>query len=338
MKADPDQPLIVSASRTKDMVHRSPGLLAEILLGRVPCRWGPHGPRGQVNPAHLHSVVLWTKDPRNLLDHSGLRNTLLKLHNRFEVQISLQLTATGLGGSFIEPGIPAWEDVFSNLSALFSQGWISPQAVVYRFDPFLSVRTPGGKLISNANISLFERLVSRFLSLGIPRVTASRADAVRYPRVAERVRALSLDWIHIPDEEAAQLCDRMASICGSMGADFSVCCEPQTDPLLNKWGCIDSRWLNKIKGEDFPAATEVPHNKIGKQRPNCRCTYSRDIGYSPGSATCFSGGYGCLYCYSQGNAKPPHVNKILREIEAFDSDPSGYLASRNLPRELYFGS
>ncbi len=326
----PDYPLILSASRTKDMVHRSPDLLAAILRGETACRWGPHGPCGCVRPADLHSVVLWTKDPRPLLQHRELRQTLRNLTHQYNVLISLQITATGLGGSFLEPGIPHWQDVYATLTALLAEGWVDPRAVVFRFDPFLRVRTPGGQTLSNATLEVFTALARDFIGLGIRRVTTSRADAVRYPRVVERIKKLGLEWLHIDNNEAHDLVAKMAAYCHSTGADFSVCCDPYLPDLANNWGCIDARWLNKVKGASSSPALEIPHNRIGKQRPTCQCTYSRDIGYSTGSATCYSGDFGCLYCYAQGNALLPQSENLSDEILEYDHDPESYLQRKGL--------
>jgi hypothetical protein len=300
-----DTPLILSASRTKDMVHRCPDLLADILLGKAPCRWGPHAPTGWVNPASLHTVVLWTKDPHNLLDHTRLKIALQKLREEYDVQIALELTATGLAGTFMEPGIAPWLQVRDTLAKILADGLIACEAIVYRYDPFLSVRSASGEILSNAEINLFRQVCGAFLDLGIRRVTTSRADAVSYPKVVTRFTRLGLEWIAIPDDDSIALCREMDDFCHSRGAEFSVCCNPPIPDLSNRFGCIDAVWLNRIKGSEFPPATEISHNKIGKQRPDCHCTYSRDIGYSTGSQNCYSGGFGCLYCYAAGNAIPP---------------------------------
>ncbi|TKJ38403.1 hypothetical protein CEE37_12855 [candidate division LCP-89 bacterium B3_LCP] len=334
MIAESQQPLIISASRTKDMVHRSPDTLAEILTGIKQCRWGPHGPFAQIRPDLIHTIVLWTKAPENLLKHQKLHESLRILHEEYRIQVSLQITATGFGGSFLEPGIPAWEGVCNTVRELFDEGWINPKAVIYRFDPFLLLKTPSGKLFGNISLDLFKDMAAAFVSLGIRRVTTSRADAVRYPKVAQRLKALGLEWIHIPDDRAVKLCEDMDAVCRKMGVDFSVCCEPPVDSLLSRWGCIDGVWLNEAKGREYPPATETLHNQIGRQRPACHCTYSRDIGYSPGSATCYSGGFGCLYCYSQGNAKPPDPEGISAEIRFFDEKSEEYLRSKNLSDKL----
>ncbi|MBU0519652.1 DUF1848 domain-containing protein [bacterium] len=329
-----DTPLIISASRTKDMVHRSPGLLAKLLLGEADCRWGPYAPFGRIDPAAIHSIVLWTKDPHALISHPDLNQTLWLLKKRFNVQIALQITATGFGGSFIEPGIPRWESVVETVQRIFQSGLIQPQATVYRFDPFLKIHTPGGRCISNINFPIFETLSRAFINLGIKRVTTSRADAVRYPMVAQRLAGFNLTLDDFEEQEAFRFCQMVDADCQHKEADFSICCEPQ-HPTLLKWGCIDGRWLNQTKGSAFPRATEILHNKIGRQRPACRCTYSRDIGYSTGSKTCFSGGFGCLYCYSQGSANPPHLEKIIAEIADFDRHPQDYLKAKGLHPSLH---
>jgi hypothetical protein len=146
--------------------------------------------------------------------------------------ISLELTATGLGGSFIEPGIPSWQIVLENTRRLLKENWIDPRAVVYRYDPFLSVRTAKGNIISNADFEMFEQVCAVFLDLGIKRVTTSRADAVHYPRVAQRIQSLGLEWVQIDDAAATALCGQMAEFCRSRGADFSVCCDPPIPGLM----------------------------------------------------------------------------------------------------------
>jgi len=182
-----------------------------------------------------------------------------------DVQLSLQITSTGLGGSFIEPGIPPWERLLASLAELLLEDWIKPAAAVYRYDPFLRVRTPEGKIIGNSSITLFERMCSEFARLGISRVTTSRADSQRYPAVAQRVRSFGLEWMHLDDRSAAEFCLEMDAVCRSMDLDFSVCCEPPVPSMTERWGCIDAKRLNRTKGDLFPGATEILHNKIGKQ-------------------------------------------------------------------------
>jgi len=334
MSESVNEPIIVSASRTKDMVHRSPDVLARLLLGKSECRWGPYAPFGLIKPNEVHTIVLWTKNPDNILDHKELNEALWCLKRDFRVQIALQVTATGFGSSFIEPGIPHWKTVVDSVMRIFQSGLIRPEAAVFRFDPFLQVKTPAGNRISNFTSEIFKSIAAQFKESGIKRVTTSRADAIHYPKVAERCSDLGLQWEHIDDERATSFCRDLDRICQSMSINFSICCEPNASDLL-KWGCIDGRFLNDAKGSSFPETTTIMHNVVGKQRPTCRCTYSRDIGYSTGSKTCYSGGFGCLYCYSQGSAQFPDKAKISTEIAEFDRDPEEYLQSRDLHPALF---
>lgn len=327
------RPVILSASRTRDMVHRSPGVLAAILAGRRRCRWGPYAPEGVVDPRQLHSVVLWTKAPGNLLDHAGLRRILAAYHDQHRIGISLQLTVTGLGGSFVEPGIPHQEEVAATLRRLLDTGWLNPGAVTVRFDPFLALLTPRGHRFGNLDPAVFATVLEPFVDLGVTRVVTSRGDAVRYPRVVERVESLGLHWVPVDDLSAARLCRDLDAWCRNRGVAFSVCCEPPLAQWTRRWGCIDAEHLERWSPR--PPPTRWLHNRLGKQRPTCRCTYSKDVGYSAGVARCYSGGFGCLYCYAQGRDRPPHPERLMSEIAEFDRDPAEYLATRRLHPSLW---
>ncbi len=321
------RPLVLSASRTRDMVHRTPGLLAEVLSGKRRCRWGPYAPEGVVDPGVLHSVVLWTKAPGNLLAHESLRSVLERLALDHRVNVALQLTVTGLGGSFVEPGIPRWQEVADTTARLLETSWLDPRAITLRFDPFLLLETPCGHRFGNLDPAVFRTVLEPFLRLGIARVVTSRADAVRYPRVLDRVAAVGLRWVAVGERAAESFCRDMDTWCLEQGATFSVCCEPPVPGLSDRWGCIDAGHLNPLV-PGRAGATSWSHNRLGKQRPACRCSYSKDIGYTTGAARCFSGGFGCLYCYAQGRARAPGVSKLRAEVLEFDRDPVSFLADR----------
>ena len=51
-----------------------------------------------IGPDRIHTVVLWTKDPTNLLRHPALRRALSGVG-----QVFIHWTVTGLGGTFLEP-------------------------------------------------------------------------------------------------------------------------------------------------------------------------------------------------------------------------------------------
>ena len=78
---------VISASRRVELVACYPGVLAGALRQKCP-------------PDRTHSVVLWSKDPRNLLRPGPLRDTLATYR-----QLYLHFTVTGMGGSFLEPRV-----------------------------------------------------------------------------------------------------------------------------------------------------------------------------------------------------------------------------------------
>jgi hypothetical protein len=88
---------VVSASRRMEM----PGFFPEMLVEQLEKRYPPES---------VHTVVLWSKHPRNILDHPGLRKCLRRYR-----QLMLHLTVTGMGGGFLEPNIPAADEVLGCL-------------------------------------------------------------------------------------------------------------------------------------------------------------------------------------------------------------------------------
>ena len=101
----------------------------------------------------------------------------------------------------------------------------------------------------------------------------------------------------------------LAAACRERGMSYSTCVHPVDDELVEAEGCIDGRVINPwIRERGGRPVWDALHNRVGSQRPHCRCTYSLDIGYSPGVPLCSSGGFGCLYCYAQG----PGIGKQVR--------------------------
>jgi len=87
MPIAPNRKLILSASRRTELLGHYPDLFAARLE--------------EIGPERVHSVVVWTKDPGNLLHHARLRAALAEVG-----QVFLHWTVTGLGGSFLEPSVP----------------------------------------------------------------------------------------------------------------------------------------------------------------------------------------------------------------------------------------
>ena len=83
-------------------------------------------------PEDVHTLVLWSKDFRPVLqDTGGVRQALA----RYE-QVFCHLTVTGLGGTALEPNIAPWNEVISQLPALTEFAG-HPRRVSVRYDPIV---------------------------------------------------------------------------------------------------------------------------------------------------------------------------------------------------------
>jgi len=208
----------------------------------------------------------------------------------------------------LEPGIPAAEEVLAAMEELVASGLIDPEAVILRYDPL--IRVGGGARADNFDPALFERLARGFARLGVKRVKTSEVD-YSYRHVPKRLEALNLtpDFPH--EDEIDDMIESMKETCCNLGMRLDVCCNPQRFVGADTRGCIDGAMINRLLARNGAEwrVTEVLHNDTGRQRKTCTCTFSRDIGYSPGVKNCFPQGGACLYCYSQRNMSGPAIDK-----------------------------
>lgn len=306
MQYAPARHLVVSISRTRDPLKENPGWLAEVLAGERTVRLSRGHPEARLDLDALGAVVLWSKDPRALLAHRRLAEALSGLNDR-GVPVVLQLSVTGLGGTPVEPGIPSWPEVQRTLDGILRAGLVAPAAVKLRYDPVIALRDVAGRLWSNASLPLFVEVLDAFRSLGVSRATASLAQIDAYPRVANRLLALGFLPELLSDGEGRAFLRQVAALCTERGVAYSTCVfPPDASSLLE--GCVDGRWLNGLLEAAGSArrVTGVLHNQRGSQRPDCRCTFSYDLGASAGIGHCYDARERwCVYCYSAAAAVMP---------------------------------
>lgn len=334
-----DRSLVISASRTKDLVRWSPDVLADVLLGRRPCRFGWVGKPLRLDLDEIHTLVLWTKDPGPMLQSTELK-TALEALVASGGQVYLQLTATGFGNTFVEYGVPCPDVVCERLAAAIKAGLVAPGAVKLRYDPLIRIRA-GDYLVTNMRGALFRQVLDAFAPLGVQDVVTSYVDVETYPKVIRRVEdALGLSLDHVPQHEIAELVQWMARECEGRGMRFDTCASPRIP--FEREGCIAGSRFNALMveqhGPGAPRCTTQLHNEHarGGQRAECRCTYSRDIGYSAGFTTCYTQGSGCIYCYSHRESMGPKLLPQIRaEVAEFLDDPTRFLAKPD--KEAYLG-
>jgi hypothetical protein len=303
-----EEKLIISASRTKDLVRVSPGRLAAVLMGEAPVRFGLGKNRAALPLDDLGALVIWTKDPAHMLTDSRLRRALNSFLDRTGGVIVLNLTVTGLAETVLEPGIPVPETVRKTVADLIDCGLAAPELIILRYDPLIQVRTDGGHTIGNLSLDTFNRVLKLFSPLGVRRIKTSLVD-IRYAHVPDRLGRTGLT-VDLPgDTELDRLLDEMRSSARRAGARLDICCHPETGVSNNTAGCIDGFMINQaLAGRPWRVTTRR-HNDIGRQRRTCRCSFSRDIGYSAGFQTCFKNHGACLYCYSQKNTTGLAITK-----------------------------
>jgi hypothetical protein len=290
---------VISISRTKDLVRCAPGLLTRFLRGETPVRFARLPELHTLELDRVGALALWTKDPANLCSYEPLRDALTEFRSSYEGAILLNLTVTGLGGTVLEPGIPGFGEVAAALSRLLAADIAEPEAVILRYDPLIEVQTHRGP-VGNIDLGLFKQIAGAFASLGVRRIKISPAD-YSYAHIARRLARAGIEPGGRDDAFFRDFLDEMKSVCDGLSVRLDVCCHPIAMVTGETAGCIDGALLNGILAarKSSHRVTEEPHNSIGRQRKSCRCTYSRDIGYSPGIPGCFASGGACLYCYSQ---------------------------------------
>ncbi|MCX6646781.1 MAG: DUF1848 family protein [bacterium] len=251
---------IISASRRTDLVAWFPDQLADKII--------------KIRPERIHTLVIWTKNPRNIFSHEKLNRTLREIG-----QIFIHLTVTGLGGSEIEPGVPYPEEIIPILDDLVDFTG-TPDRIRWRFDPLLAWEESS---IRHDNLDYFIELAPSFQKSGIKNVITSFCSI--YPKVLDRFakhgKFVPLEFTASEKEAIREL---LKNISSDYGFSLKWCCDLKEESSI----CIDGNLLTRLHSYGIPASTE----KSSGQRENCLCTKSWDIGWY--SQICRGG---CLYCY-----------------------------------------
>ena len=263
---------VISASRRVEMVGCYPKKLIEILKKRCP-------------PEKVHSIVLWSKDPRNLIENTELSDCL----NRYS-QLFLHLTVSGMGGSCLEKGIPGSSEIFQILPELIRFTG-DPGRVRLRFDPLVHLKFPDGR--SYTNLDRFIKVAEEAKKEKIKYITVSWMEA--YPKVVKRLKKYGIEVEQVSAEKRKEEADWILKMAKKRGISILGCCAPN----LPIGRCIDGGLLTELHPGKLSASIKMA---LG-QRSLCRCTESWDIGWyypCPGS---------CLYCYANPVEPATHFFK-----------------------------
>jgi hypothetical protein len=242
---------------------------------------------GEGSQPAIHTVVIWTKDPANLLCHEGVREALAGVG-----QVFLHWTVTGLGGTFLEPNVPPAPEQLSLLDDVVAYLG-DPRRIHWRYDPLISARR-AAEHAGNVDIGLFRSLAQAFArAAGAPPSSRARdgegavvhtSFATLYRKVIRRLAAAGVTAEEFSSDARRAFLDQMATVAGELGMKLVTCCEPG----YPTGRCIDGELLAGLHPAHEPCAT----TRARDQRELCGCTASLDIGrYLPCPNR-------CLYCYA----------------------------------------
>lgn len=234
-------------------------------------------------PEDTHTVVLWTKNPTNLLAHDALR----QVSRRYALYI--HFTITGMGGTILEPNVPPWREMTSLLGDLV-EFVRNPARIRIRFDPIVHLRLADGTTF--CNLDDFDSIAAEVQRHGIADFSISWMDA--YKKVVSRLRKHDVADIPISNDEYKNELNLIKGKASQYSIRLHGCCVPGM-PVSR---CIDGELLSRLHPDKLPCST----GKAKGQRAACGCTESFDIGwYNPCP-------HGCLYCYANPAPMPEPVH------------------------------
>ena len=275
-----EPPYVICCSRRTDVPACYTDWLAQALRAGEAVVRSPFGGavrRVSLRPQDVHSIVLLSKNYAPLLDN---RHDVRDLLARYE-QITCQLTVTGLGGTSLEPGVPAWREVAEQLAALVA--WTGDaRRVSLRYDPI--VHWSEGDAV-RSNLGLAPQIMDIAACAGVRTVRVS--IAALYSKMQRR----GIAWVNPGPQQRREI----AAYLQALGAERGLLLQACADQTLAEAGiepssCIDGRLLSALHPRRLP----LPDGKDKGQRAACGCTPSLDIGSY--DMVCR---HGCRYCYAR---------------------------------------
>lgn len=261
--------MILSASRRTDI----PCYYTEWLLNRLKAGYAlvrnpfSHSQVSRIplSPETVDCIVLWTKDPQNMMDK-------LPELEAMGYRYYFQFTLTPYDRS-IERNLREKSEIEFTFTALSKR--IGRERVVWRYDPII--------LNDVLDITYHERQFAR--------QAAKLADytdtvVISFLDPYEKIKSANLRPPSV--DEALKLAEIIGGVAELYGLRAVACCENMNYTSYGIAGssCIDRSRIEKICGGKLA----LPADK--NQRPGCGCVQSVDIGaYN----SCLNG---CMYCYA----------------------------------------
>ncbi len=271
----------ISASRRTDI----PALYGKWFKRRLRegyAEYVPMGPprrvRRSLRPEDVTHFNFWTKWPRPFLP---VLEDVLKAG----FPVLWNVTITGLGGTEVEPHVPATDKAVASTIELAQM--VSPAAVLWRYDPvFLSARySPAYHRTTFARV--VEGLVDHVDRVAISFVTRYKRQVDPDLQAYQRE---SGDAVERPARsQEVELASALRDIARSAGLALTVCCSPELRQTLDcpRSDCNSFDWARRA----YPQLERHRRLRDKPCRADCGCSEEFDIGVYD---TCI---LGCRYSY-----------------------------------------
>jgi hypothetical protein len=274
---------VISASRRTDLARMFPSLFSRWLQqGWVEVKnpFSGLGRKVSLEPANVHTLVLWSKDYTRLLANEDRLLDRLRAYQ----QLYFHFTVTGLGGTPLEPGVVAAKQTDQQWEKLVAVAGDS-RRVMWRFDPIVFWKD-GRKV--NSNLELFPEIARAAGHAGIKTVTTSLCHW--YTKAKRRAVHCEIKPEEPAPEKIKESIHWLLGQCSKYNMEVQACSCPGLIPSgVKPAKCIDGVLLNQL----HPAQLKAESGKDNGQRPDCGCSRSIDIGSY--QLNCSEG---CVYCYA----------------------------------------
>lgn len=275
---------IISASRRTDIPGCYYDWLQQVLkAGEVSIanpRFREKVYRIDLHPEKVHSLVLWSKDFRNVLARPG------HLDN---YNLYFQYTINNYPAC-LEPNVPDYLQTMRVLEGLLKK--YRPEQFNIRFDPVIVQKHGQGSEAKpgEERLKAFERLCLDLGALGMNRCRITTSYLALYPHVKRRMSEPGLEPVALRDKQIIDLFEQLAAIGKKSGFALYSCASPllETARGLRKGACIDGQLLEEIFGGKVSKAKDTG------QRKSCGCHRSSDIGDYLKKCR-----FHCVYCYGR---------------------------------------
>lgn len=274
---------VISASRRTDLISFFPEWLSSVIEEEKVLVHAPSGHFYTVDlsPGTVHTFVLWSKNCANLVEN---RYQLRKVLQKYD-QLYFHVTVTGLGGTFIEEGVPEASTVLAQLESLIEIAKM-PRRVSVRFDPIVFWQEGGRE---KTNLHFFKRLAPRVSALGIKDIRFSFAQW--YEKAKKRAAKNKFFYKDPSPEEKKEKARYLSQIAQQWRLNLYACSQDFLTDIqgIQASACIDGNLLQRL----HPSKNAVSVKKDKSQRKECQCTESVDIGSYTQQCP-----HSCLYCYA----------------------------------------